>query len=166
MKQLLLMRHAKSDWSSPAATDFDRPLNARGEQDVPRMAGLLKASGLMPQSLLASPAARARQTAEGISTVLGIKPAFNPDLYLASLETLVETLQKQPTGLESIMLIGHNPGMAELFGLLGGGSSRLPTAGLALIDFPSSHWLDIGALGGELQWFVNPRLVKAVAGKI
>jgi len=112
MKQLLLMRHAKSDWTSPAATDFERPLNSRGERDVPRMATLLKACDMVPQCLLTSPALRARQTAEGVGAVLGIKPTFNPDLYLASLETLVGTLEKQPTELESIMLVGHNPGAA------------------------------------------------------
>jgi phosphohistidine phosphatase len=166
MKQLLLMRHAKSDWTSPAATDFERPLNSRGERDVPRMAALLKACDMVPQCLLASPALRARQTAEGVGAVLGIKPTFNPDLYLASLETLVGTLEKQPTELESIMLVGHNPGMAELLQRLVGGLARLPTAGLALIDFATDRWTDIDKLGGELQWFVNPRLVKAVAGEI
>ena len=163
MKQLLLMRHAKSDWSTSATSDFNRPLNTRGQRDIQHMAALLKACALVPQCVLASPAVRAEQSATSIGAALNITPVFNPDLYLAPLEILIQVLENQSATLESIMLIGHNPGMAELLQQLGGCSSHLPTAGLALINFATDQWANISDFGGELQWFVNPRLIQAIA---
>ena len=72
-RRITLLRHAKSDWNSPTRDDFDRPLNARGNRDAPRMGKQLYQRGLHPQLILSSPALRAITTAEIVAAELGYK---------------------------------------------------------------------------------------------
>lgn len=87
MRQLTLVRHAKSDWSLPGQQDWDRPLNKRGQRDAPEMARRLRARKLKPDLVLASPAVRALTTAAIMARELKVPAAQvrqDERLYLAS----------------------------------------------------------------------------------
>ena len=160
MKTFLIMRHAKSDYPPHISNDFDRPLNKRGAKDVPRMARVLRASAPVPELILSSPAQRARQTAEGMELSGNI--LFDERLYLAAPATLIDVVAGLPDSGESALIVGHNPGLEEWILQLCGCHLRLPTAGLAALCLDMSRWVEIHSARGQLQWFVNPRLVKSI----
>jgi phosphohistidine phosphatase len=165
-RELLILRHAKSAWDTPAATDYDRPLNGRGKRDAPRMGAWLHAQGLVPDHVVASPARRARQTARRACKALGLDPEqvdWQTRLYLADLSTLLAVLADCPGDARRVLLVGHNPGLEELLVYLGGhdlppppGGKRLPTATVARLDLPED-WADLAAGSGELRAWVRPR---------
>ena len=160
VKTLFVMRHAKSDWTATGGGDFDRPLNDRGRGDLPRVAHMLGAFTGFPDVIIASPAARARQTAEGIA------PApetihFEEELYLAGPATLTTVLARAGGG-ESALVIAHNPGVEEWLEELCGARLRMATAAIACLHLDLDKWRNVGPGCGQLQWFVIPRLLKAV----
>lgn len=164
MKTLLLLRHAKSSWEGSWTSDMDRPLNDRGRKDAPLMGKVLKKYELLPDLVLCSPAVRTRETAELFLDAANYdrEVRFVDQLYDATRSTLTNQLSAQ--GDETtILLIGHNPGMAELLAsLVGGVRVDYPTAGLACLDFDADNWRRALTLGGSLRWFVIPRLIKAL----
>lgn len=112
-------------------SDFDRPLNARGERDAPRMAQYLAAYGVHPDLILASPAQRARKTAEIYQTALGGFLRFDRRIYEASLTTLLYLVEEAFERTGTLMILGHNPGMTELIHRLSSAALfNLPTAGV------------------------------------
>ena len=117
MKSLFAMRHAKSDWSRQA-DDFNRPLNKRGRGDLPRVARLLGAVEGGPDLVISSPALRARETATGVVEALGshLDVLFPDSLYLAGTGSISEALQGAGKDVDSVLLIGHNPGLEEWIG--------------------------------------------------
>lgn len=162
MKTLLIMRHAKSDWST-AGADFDRPLNKRGRQAVPLVAHLLSGLEEKPRLILSSPAARARETAEGLAAALdSCDLTFDPRLYLAPPQTLGAVLGEQDDRCDPVLVMGHNPGLEEWLALLGGGVCHLPTAGLAALALEAERWSEVRAGQGRLQWFFIPRLAETL----
>jgi phosphohistidine phosphatase len=164
VKTLLVMRHAKSDYPAHIDSDFARPLNSRGQNDLPRIAALLRQSGPLPSRILSSSAARARQTAEGIARDLGLTEQLELDeaLYLAPPAALLDRLGQLPNTTEKALLIAHNPGVEELIYLLSGARIELPTAGLAAIACHAPTWAEIQPDSGHLLYFVVPRLIKAI----
>lgn len=166
MRSLLLLRHAKSDWSHPGLRDFDRPLNERGQRDARRMGHWMKAQGIVPQWVACSTARRARQTLEAMNESLALPAAagdFTDRLYLADLSTLLECLAQCPVVAGPVMLVGHNPGLEDLLVHLCG--PRLPltdkgklltTANLAQLDLPDD-WQGLEPSSGELRKIVRPR---------
>jgi phosphohistidine phosphatase len=163
-RELLLLRHAKSAWDAPAATDLERPLSDRGKRDAPRIGGWLQARGLQPDHVVASPARRARQTARRVCRVLGC-PAIDwqPRAYLASLPTLLTLLADCPAPARRVLLVGHNPGLEELLAYLCGpelpapaDGKRLPTATLARIALPDD-WGVLERDCGRLLAWIRPR---------
>lgn len=152
------MRHAKSDWSAPGGADFDRPLNQRGRQALPLVARLLEGAREKPRAMLASPAARARETAEALAAALGGSLAFDPRLYLAPTQTLDAVLAEQDDRHDPLLVIGHNPGLEEWVEQLGGGACRFPTAGVAALALEATCWAEVRAGRGRLLWFFVPRL--------
>ncbi|MBI5042083.1 MAG: histidine phosphatase family protein [Gammaproteobacteria bacterium] len=114
--ELLLLRHAKSDWDQ-SCDDFDRPLNARGQHDAPRIGRWLRDQNLMPDCVLSSPARRAAQTAQAVCGQLGYPTEhilWDKRLYLASRETLLDVLADQSDYPQRLLLVGHNPGLEDL----------------------------------------------------
>lgn len=165
MPVLLLLRHAKSDWGDPALGDFDRPLNRRGREAAPRMGREIAARGWTPDRALVSPAARARQTWDLAAGQLphAVETAFDCRLYLAALETLLAALRSLEGEPETVILVGHNPGMEELAGSLAGpGSDRaalkrlrgkFPTAALARFEF-AGGWAALAPGAARLTDFL------------
>ncbi len=136
MKTLYIARHAKSSWDDPLQSDFDRPLNARGERDAPQIARYLATHGVHPERILASPAHRARRTAEIYHTTLGGLLQFDRRIYEASVTGLLYLVQEAFEQTDSLMILGHNPGMTELINRLSSASLfNLPTAGVVGIKW-------------------------------
>jgi phosphohistidine phosphatase len=116
VKRIYLLRHAKSDWGDESLPDHDRPLNKRGRRSAAEIPETLARKGISPDRVLASTARRARETAEPLSSGLDLRAT--EELYGATAGTLLGQLQAQPDDVGSVLLVGHNPGMEELAGLL------------------------------------------------
>lgn len=149
MKTVLLMRHAKSSWDNAFLSDFERPLNKRGRGDAPRMGTLLRAEGLTPALIIASRAVRATQTAEEVAYASGYEGElqFSRDLYHADAETIVTALQSVDDDVESVMVVAHNPGMADLAAGWSSEVDRMPTAAVAHFELPVERWADVTEYG-------------------
>lgn len=168
-KTILLLRHAKSSWSSPGLQDFDRPLNQRGREAAPRMGRYMKEQGLVPDVVLCSAACRALQTwelvAESLDADCQVKQLRG--LYLASAKQLLDALRRTPDLADSVLLIGHNPGMERLASALSGSGSdpealarlgeKFPTSALTELRFEAESWRDLAEGSGKLIRFVIPR---------
>ena len=164
MPALYVLRHAKSDWAVPGTSDFERPLNKRGMKDVPRVGRALQRTGLLPQRVITSPAARALATAEGIAAGLTPAPEVVPDerLYHAGPHASSAVVAELGAGALCVMAVAHNPGMEEWIEMLCGASVRLPTGGLARIELEIGDWSELKGARGELEWLVTPRLLKGM----
>jgi phosphohistidine phosphatase len=150
MKQLLLIRHGKSDWDHPGLSDHDRPLNDRGRRDCPRMAEALRRRGIFPELIVTSTAVRAATTAEAIALGLGYDPSLIvrcSELYLAAPPVILRVIQGLDEAAGTAMLFGHNPGMHETVERLceGEGIDDFPTLAVARIDLKVEHW-------GAVEW--------------
>jgi len=123
MPELLVMRHAKSDWTHPVA-DYDRPLSKRGHKNAQQMADWLEQSELAPSAILSSAANRAQTTATYVAqhfAVVEDRFAVTPDLYLASGQTWLEALAGRND--ERLLICGHNPGLDDLVDYLSAGGA-------------------------------------------
>jgi phosphohistidine phosphatase len=145
MKTLLVLRHAKSSWSDPALDDHERPLNKRGRRDAPRMGELVRQYGLIPDTVISSDAMRAQLTAEAVAAAACYagEILLNQHLYMASPADILSVLRKAPGSAETVMIVGHNPGLEELVEHLTGEQQDLPTAALAQIVLPIEQWRDL-----------------------
>ncbi len=176
MKTLLLLRHAKSDWSNPALSDFDRPLNKRGRKAAPAMGQELLRRGWVPDLVYCSAAKRAQETWEAVTEVLGdeamtIETKILRGLYLASPAQIMNQLHRAPESTKRVMLIAHNPGMEHFAQRLVGAESKdaatarlaekFPTAALAVFKCPIESWRDLAWHGGRLTHCLWPRELPA-----
>ncbi len=149
---LLILRHAKSSWNSSADTDFERPLAERGERDAPRMGQWLNRKHLKPDHVVSSPAERARQTTLRVCKELGVKKkkiTWDDRIYGSSTPQLLKVLSVIPARADTVMLVGHNPGLEDLLTYLWGENTvvppdgkLLPTAALAQVILPK-NWQDL-----------------------
>lgn len=168
MPELLLLRHAKSDWKGKTLGDFDRPLAPRGRRAAPRLGRFLADKGLVPDLILCSPARRAVETVELLLTALASPPEtrYLKTLYLATPSRLLAVLRRQGPDRGRILLVAHNPGLHHLAlaltdrqGLSGEAGQQLAekfaTAGLA--RFQVESWPRLGQSGTRLLDFVRPR---------
>ena len=166
MRQLLLLRHAKSSWDDPKLPDHARPLNPRGRRAAEAVRGVLSGLGVRPDLVLVSSARRTLQTM-GALEPWDAAPAVEPldSLYLASAADLLSALRTGGREAGCVMLVAHNPGLHDLALLLSGpgsdaaGRARLedafPTASLAVLSV-AGRWSDLDAGGGVLRHFVRP----------
>lgn len=141
-RTLLLMRHAKSSWADAGMLDYDRPLNARGRESAPKMAEWLIDQRLSPDLIISSTAARAIETLELVIEAFGYSgPVDRQDrVYLASLETLVQTIDEIQDRHRIVLIIGHNPGLEMLLRNLVGGFNAMPTAAIAWLECQADTW--------------------------
>jgi len=159
MKTLLLLRHAKSDWGDSSLRDFDRPLADRGERDAPRIGKALRKSGVTPDVIIASPAARAKATVQAAmkAAKIELNVTFDEAIYGASSSELMKLIRRLPDAANCALLVGHNPGFEDLAGRLTGSQERMPTAALACIEFQIEHWDDVNDGQGKLVWRLTPK---------
>ena len=160
MKTVILLRHAKSSWDSPASSDFQRPLNSRGIRDAPRIGAWIAEQGIKPDWVLCSAATRAQETLARLQTTLdlGVNITITDHLYLAPPTTVVELLSQADDSVKCSLVIAHNPGMEELLWGLCGTDNSMPTCALAVIELPIDSWLatDLNCQG-TLQHYITPR---------
>lgn len=159
MKTLLIMRHAKSSWDNPDWSDFERPLNQRGFKAAPFMGDVIYQNELKPDLIISSPAKRATQTAVLVKETAQIeKPIkFEDKIYEASATTLLYLTSKFPDKNETILIIGHNPGMEEFIRILTGNYCSMPTAALAKVLINIDNWKEIAPNRGFLETVFRPR---------
>jgi phosphohistidine phosphatase len=165
VKQLFLLRHAKSSWEDPELADHDRPLAPRGRRAAKLIAEHLRRQTVAPALVLCSSALRTRQTLEWIAPVLGeeVPVQIDGELYAASEQVLLERVRAVEDGIESLLLIGHNPGVERLALLVAGSghevgalARKYPTGALATLEF-SGRWRELGAGRAKLTGFVTPK---------
>ena len=159
MKTLFLLRHAKSSWGDANLSDFERPLNERGLQSAPLMGEVFKKNNFQTDLILSSPATRAAQTAELFKKAANINDEieFESRIYEARPSQLLEIISEQRDDLNSILLVGHNPGLENLVRILTGEIQPMPTAALAVINLEIESWRNINAVNGELKILIRPK---------
>ncbi len=145
MKTLLILRHAKSSWSNMNLSDFERPLNARGKRDAPRMGKLLLQEELIPDLIITSSAERAFSTAEAVAMTIDYdgEIKYTRFLYHAPPEHYLTLLSEVSDEHSLVMVVGHNPGIEDLVMVMTSGWERMPTAALAKVKLPISHWAEL-----------------------
>lgn len=145
MKQLLILRHAKSDWGNSSLDDWQRPLNERGEHDAPRVGLLLRTRLLVPDVIVTSDAVRARTTAHAVAKSAGYTRdvVLEPSLYLAAPGAILDVVNNLRDTAEIAMIVGHNPGLEDFVEQLTGEPLGLPTAALVQIEAPITRWCDL-----------------------
>ena len=179
MRRLLLLRHAKTENDAPSGRDQDRRLDKRGLVDAAEIGGWIARHPPFPDSVLVSSAVRATQTWEiAWEAMQDLVPLpqveFQSELYGADPAQLLEAVHAAVAAdPETLMLVGHNPGMHELALMLTGSGDaagrkalgdNLPTSGLAIFDFVVDDWGDVAFRRGKLAKFVSPKLLKQTLG--
>jgi phosphohistidine phosphatase len=169
MKRLTVLRHAKSSWAEPNRDDFDRPLNDRGWKAARRMGLELKHRKIDFDLCLASPAARVRETLDGLSETYGdfqFPITFEEKIYLADTATLLELVRDVADDVERLLIVGHNPGLERLVAMLtrddGKGlrdevEHKFPTAALAVIEVAAESWSEVDPAGGKIVELIFPK---------
>lgn len=153
-KTLYIARHAKSSWDDMSLSDFERPLNKRGKRDAPFMAEKLKALGVKPDLILSSPAKRAKTTAKHYRDVLGSELQYDERIYEASLMSLIYLAQEMFETVDSLMIVGHNPGLTMLNDRVSNKSIyNIPTAGVVAIEFED----EVAARKGKQLFYEYPK---------
>jgi phosphohistidine phosphatase len=146
VKNLFLIRHAKSSWAEMGAKDFDRVLEERGLRDAPKMAKILRGMGIMPDIIISSPAKRAILTAQYFAKEMGIPFEMidlQPDIYEASELDLLHVIRNISNDAQTVLLFGHNPTLTyfpnrytEDF------IDNVPTCGIVQLSMNGEKWSD------------------------
>lgn len=162
MKLLTLIRHAKSSWKQTGLADFDRPLNKRGQQDLPGLTERVTHHLPKPDCLLFSPALRTNLTREPLVKAWQLSSQQSlaaPKAYEASAESLLELLQQTEDQINHLVLVGHNPGLSDLTSLLTHQViDYFPTSAFAHLELSIQHWRELQIGCGKLLQFDYPKL--------
>jgi len=169
MRELLLLRHAKSRWDEPETADHGRGLAPRGIAAARRMGGLIARQGWLPDRILCSTARRARETLDLAREAWPETPAIATSdlatLYLAAPHRILDIARRQPDAAERLLIVGHNPGLQSFVSRLAGHGdkakraaieTKFPTAALALITLDLASWRDLGWGIGTLADYRTP----------
>jgi phosphohistidine phosphatase len=163
MKTLIIIRHAKSSWDDPDISDFNRPLNDRGERDAPRMAKRLKEKDFTFTTVISSPAVRALTTCHVFVDVLGFPKEhvqISKELYHAGDEIILNVVKKLRDNSKDdvAMLFGHNPGLTDFVNnLLEEDIDNVPTTGIVCCKLKIGKWGDAKWGCGEMEFFDWPK---------
>jgi phosphohistidine phosphatase len=166
-KRLILTRHAKSSWDDPLTPDHDRPLNDRGKAAAADLGQWLASRGYVPDEVLCSDALRTRKTWSGIAPALPGTPILQlkPALYHAGPDVMLAVLRHAKA--DCVMMIGHNPGIAEFAHRLITRApltvefQRYPTGATLVVDFAVANWEDTGYGAGTVLDFIVPSEIDA-----
>jgi phosphohistidine phosphatase len=168
MKRLCFLRHAKSDWGDPAKDDFDRPLNTRGAKAADFMAEYIASSPYRPDAVLCSTAARATATCSPLCKALGkdVPITYRDELYHAMPDAMLEEIHRASDDAETLLLVGHNPGLVLLAMALAEDpedetalrvAHGVPTGGFIVFEFDIDRWADLAEGEGRTVFFGRPR---------
>ncbi|TDG37004.1 histidine phosphatase family protein [Pedobacter changchengzhani] len=158
-KQLLLVRHSKSDWGNAGLADFDRPLNNRGKENAPEMAERLINKGFKFNLMVSSPANRALQSAKYFAEIYGVTQITTiKGIYEANTSTLLQIVNEFNSEADTVVLFGHNPGLTDFANeLCNANIYNIPTSGMVLISFAFDSWEMVSRGIGELVFFDYPK---------
>ena len=158
MKNLLLIRHAKTELKG--SNDKERKLAGYGYDECKIMSERLETIGFMPDLIMVSSAIRAIQTANTLAKQLDLaieKIEVLDNLYLASYEIILNEIANTNNRINSLAIVGHNPGMTDLFNSIGNAPVMdIPTCGMGLFIFKTNDWIDISTEKGNLDWYSWP----------
>ena len=167
VKTILLLRHAKAEVGVPGQKDFDRVLADRGRDDAKRVGRAIAKLGDVPDAIVSSPAARAKETAEIAAAAMKFGGTIRMDrsLYDAPGEAWLAALRALPGSAGSALVVAHSPGIEDAAGLLVGASGHafaVPTAGLLAFDADVAHWRELEDGSAALRWFLRPKMLDAL----
>lgn len=164
MKQVYLIRHAKSCWEDPSLGDKERPLNPRGHRDAPIMANYLAKLNVQPDLIVSSTAKRTQTTASYFAKQFEISDEeimYENDLYDASVDDVFSTLRSVPADKNVVFLIGHNPSITYFSNMFGGDRiDNVPTCGIVRIDFSGDDWTSFDVKNAKQVFFTAPKLIE------
>lgn len=165
MRELLLLRHGKSDWNVPVR-DFARPLKKRGRRGATLIGKWLLSQQCIPEQILSSPAERTMETASRCGQAMGLPESridTHPELYLAELNTLLKILTEYWESSQRLMIVGHNPGLDAVLTHLAAtpplpreDGKLMTTACLARLEFPDTLKSPLSA-SAELRQLIRAR---------
>jgi len=159
--KLWLIRHAKSSWTQAGLTDFERPLNGRGERDGPKVAAWLATLDHPATWIWTSPAVRALATTNFVQQGFGLDSTSTVplgELYHASPEDILDVIRQTPSDTNSVAVVAHNPGLTYLANALGTSpaTDNLPTFGIARFECPTP-WRSLQSGGATLDFLQGPK---------
>ncbi len=161
MCRLILLRHGKSSWDDAMLDDFHRPLAPRGLRDVPEMGRRLARRRERPDLIVSSTATRALSTARALARELDYRESDiveTPALYHASPLEMLSIIRQTTTGVGTLLVVGHNPGMTELANLLGGVRlDNMPTTGMLCVESDTADWSRFEPGRTRFAWFDYPK---------
>ncbi len=161
MKQLILLRHAKSSWSNPDLTDFQRPLNKRGQRDAPFMADVFKKTGIVLDKIIASPAERTLTTAQNFADKLGYPfedIQTEPKLYDENFNYFLQIIRQLEEHLQKVMIVSHNPYITYMINYLTNEHlDNLPTCGCFGIELQVKLWREVAENTGTKMFYEYPK---------
>jgi phosphohistidine phosphatase len=170
MRRLMLLRHAKAEKGALGTRDFDRALAPRGHDDAQKVGAYMAHHGLVPDLVIASTALRVQETWKNVAAALKTAPGTRADerLYNAEAGRILALVREVEAPVQTLMVVGHNPGLHEFGNLLiasGDVEAReqlgenLPTSGLLVIDIALDDWSRLHPHCGRLDRFISPRLL-------
>jgi len=163
MRRLILMRHAKAGWPAGVSTDFDRPLDDKGRQDAVAVGQWLVAEGYRPDLALCSASRRTSETLSLLDIPTDVKRILTDRLYLAHTERLMASIQGAKG--TTVLLVAHNPGVAEMAnllpreGLTAQHSGATPPGATLVLTFDVDDWKDVHWHSGEIEAHITPRIL-------
>lgn len=164
MRELMVLRHGKSDWGADTGSDHERPINSRGVRSARAVGRWVSSVSLIPDLVVSSTAVRARTTAE-LAIASGdwpVKLQLEDRLYAADPMVAIDVIASTSPAVERLMVVGHQPTWSSLVGaLIGGGAVEMPTAGLSVLNVRVSRWSDIAWSSASLAMHVYPRALVA-----
>jgi len=170
MKRLALLRHAKSDWADAGKADFERPLNARGREAARAIGRSMHDEDLHFDLIIASPASRSVETLDEAAHSYGAAEhrTLDESLYLASASSILELVRSTSDDVESLLIVGHNPGLERLALMLSGPdgpdrdrvAEKFPTGALIEIRFDVDRWTDVEEGSGTIARFTTPKNIR------
>lgn len=162
MKELYIVRHAKSDWSIEGLTDIDRALNARGYNDAHKVGSYLRSQGLIPQLMISSPAIRALTTSLIFSDELSFPKniiKIEPDLYETGWKDYMAIINSLPEAISSVFIFGHNPIVSDLSSHLSGRVLEMPTCAVAHFSLSEGKWNSLSVENIEFIEMLTPKTI-------
>lgn len=165
MKQLIIVRHAKSDWGDESLKDIDRPLNERGYSDAYTLSKWFYTHHEVPNLIISSDATRALSTAMIFSRALGIpseRMLIESKIYESTADTLKKVIANLDDAASRVMLFGHNPGITNLVNELSNDLffDNIPTCGIISFQFDINSWKEFGNKKGQLVFQQFPKEYK------
>ena len=161
MKNLYLIRHAKSDWSDESLSDFERGLNKRGKRAIFTMAEALKNKKIMPDLILCSAAKRTKLTAKGLAKEIGYngKIKYMDELYMAQPHDVISIIKEIKQKYDNVFIVGHNPETTQLANILTDENiENVPTLGIVSFQLPVKDWSRLEPKNAKLNFFIYPKM--------